>query len=94
MANSSGVQCIRHLKGFADSNDAIQSIAVEAEYTVSTTNRDFFLVHVHLKKKKKKSVFGLMQRLLMMKLKWVAPAPQSPYLHGFFITGHFMVFDP
>lgn len=48
MANGSGIQCIRHLKGFADSNDAIQGTAVEAEHTVSTTNWDFFLVHVNL----------------------------------------------
>lgn len=49
--NGSGVHSLcKHLKGFADSNDAIQSTAVEAEDTVSTTNRDFLLVHVYLKK--------------------------------------------
>lgn len=52
--NGSGVHSFcKHLKGFADSNDAIQSTAVETEDTVSTTNRDFLLVHVYLKKKNK-----------------------------------------
>lgn len=90
VANGSGVQCIRHLKGFADSDDAVQSTAVEAEDTVSTTDRDLFLVHIYLKKEQEKK--ESLDEVII--LECVVSAPQPHYLYSFFITGHFMVFDP